>query len=65
MDFRSFKIPLILIIVGAGLVVLGLVFKSLKLGWGFMQANNMVMLGGFIEVIAAIMAIVILIRLKK
>lgn len=65
MDLAKFKKPLILIIIGAALVVLGLIFKSMKLGWGFLQANNMVLLGGVIEVIAAIMAIVILIKTKK
>lgn len=65
MDLAKFRIPLILIIIGAALVVIGLIFKSMKLGWGIMQANNMVMLGGFIEVIAAILAIIILIKMKK
>ena len=65
MNLNNFRTPLILIILGAALVVIGLVFKSMKLGWGFLQANNIVMLGGIIEVIAAIMAIVILIKMKK
>ncbi len=64
MDLTKFRTPLILIILGAGLVVIGLIFKSLKLGWGFLQANNIVMLGGIIEVVAAIIAIFILIKMK-
>ncbi|GER60929.1 hypothetical protein [Patiriisocius marinus] len=65
MDLSNFRKPLILIILGAALVVIGLVFKSYKLGWGIMQANNIVMLGGIIEVVAAVLAIVILIKMKK
>jgi hypothetical protein len=65
MDLSNFRKPLILIIVGAALVVLGLIFKSQKLGLRFVQPDNMIFLGGIIEVIAAIMALVILIRMKK
>lgn len=65
MNLSKFRIPLLALILGAALVVLGLVFKSMQLGWGLMQANTLVMLGGIIEAIAAIMALVVLIRIKK
>lgn len=65
MDYKQFKNPLILLIVGAALVVIASVFKILKLGVGFFQPDKILFLGGIIEVIAAIYFMVVLFRILR
>jgi len=62
MKNQPFKKPLQLIAIGATLVVIGLIFKAAQLGWGILQANTIVIVGAFIEIIAAIYALAILIK---
>ena len=58
MKFQDFKIPLIILILGSALVILGAVFKILH--WPY--SNVIMMLGGICEVIAAVLVILQLLK---
>jgi hypothetical protein len=50
----SIRIPRLLIILGALLVIVGAVFKLMHLGVGFLQANIFVSIGATLIVIALV-----------
>ncbi|EDM43167.1 hypothetical protein SCB49_11849 [unidentified eubacterium SCB49] len=58
MKLQDFKIPLLVLIVGSALVILGAVFKVLH--WPY--ANIFMMIGGVCEVIAAVLVILQLLK---
>lgn len=53
MKFHDFKIPLIVLIIGSAIVVIGALMKIMHWPYG----NIMIMLGGVCEVIAAVLVI--------
>lgn len=65
MNIKKFKTPLIVLIIGAALVVIGSIFKIMHWGVGIFQANSLIMLGGIIEVVAALLVILTLLKSKK
>lgn len=65
MNYKQFKNPLILLIIGTTLVVFSVIFKILHLGVGFFQPDKILLLGGIIEVIAAVYFMVILFKMLK
>jgi len=60
MKLKDFKFPLLFLIVGAAVVIIGALFKIMHWPYG----NVFIMVGGVLEVIAAILVIVQLLKTK-
>ncbi len=60
MKFQDFKTPLLILILGSALVIIGAVFKVLDWPYG----NLFMMIGGVCEVIAAVLVIRQLLKSK-
>ncbi len=58
MKFQDFKTPLLILILGSALVIIGAVFKVLH--WPY--SNILMMIGGVCEVIAAVLVILQLLK---
>ena len=58
MKFQDFKTPLLILILGSAIVILGAVFKVLHWPYG----NVIMLIGGVCEVIAAVLVIVQLLK---
>lgn len=60
MKFQDFKIPLLFLIAGSAVVIIGAMFKIMH--WPY--ANILIMLGGILEVIAAVLVLRQLLKSK-
>lgn len=60
MKLKDFRIPLLFLIIGSTIVIIGALFKIMH--WPY--NNELIMLGGVLEVIAAILVIAQLLRTR-
>jgi hypothetical protein len=58
MKLQDFKTPLLILILGSAVVILGAVFKVLHWPYG----NMIMMVGGICEVVAAVLVIIQLLK---
>lgn len=58
MRFQDFKTPLLFLIIGSAVVIIGALFKIMHWPYG----NTMIMIGGVLEVIAAVLVIIQLLK---
>lgn len=53
MKLKDFKLPLLFLIIGSAVVIIGAVFKIMH--WPY--SNILIMLGGILEIIAAVLVV--------